>query len=343
MKRFQPYLIGALGGALAIIFLPLTGLLNLSAVPPQSFIADWLGYMSARQSASLRSAETIPPDLDDPAMVRRGAGHYEMVCADCHGSPAKGPEQFARNLSPRPPLLMDRADQWRPPARNFWTVKHGIRRTAMPGWPTQMRDDEVWDMVAFLEVMPDMRPEDYAALGSGEADNSCARCHGENGESMGAGLPRLDIQTPAYLQATLKAFRDGDRQSGTMIAAARNLTDAQIIALAQEYGREVPVTPAGSATAADIARRGVPEFDVPSCDSCHGANAREQYPRLAGQDPDYIARQLILFAEMGVERGGPHAQVMAKAVGGLTPEQITDLATYYGGTEPTIAVEIEEH
>lgn len=343
MKRFKPYLIGALGGAAGIVFLPLTGILPMSAVPPQTFIADWLGYMAARQATSLRSVGLIAPDLDDPAMVRRGAGHYEMVCAACHGSPNAGPEQFALNLSPVPPPLMERADQWRPAARNFHTIKHGIRRTAMPGWPTQERDDEIWDMVAFIEAMPDMSAEDYATLASGVADNDCARCHGADGEGVGSGIPRLDIQSPTYLEATLKAFREGERQSGTMMAAAKTLNDEEIALLAEAYGRNMPAMPNGSASAAEIARNGVPEFDVPSCDSCHGPQGRPDYPRLAGQDPDYIARQLILFAEMGADRGGPHADTMAKAAAGLTAEQIRDLATYYGGSEPTIDTTFEKH
>ncbi len=331
MNRYRPFIIGAIGGALGIIFLPLTGVLNRSAEPGQWWGADWFDYMSARQSVTLRSMRVEVPPLDDPARIARGAGHYEMVCAACHGSPTHLPEQMARNLAPPPPPLMEQMRQWRPEARIVWTVKHGIRHTAMPGWPSQVRDDEVWDMVAFLLAMPGMDAEAYGALASGTADNDCARCHGENGEGALAGVPRLDIQSPAYLETAITAFRDGTRQSGTMIAAARTLGDAEIAELAEQFGQGVRMQTGAETTGAAIARHGIPDRDVPACDSCHGPAGRPDYPRLAGQDAGYLLRQLQLFAELGENRGGPRAHIMAEVVKGLDPEEMEALAAYYGG------------
>lgn len=330
MNRYRPFIVGAIGGALGIIFLPLTGLLNTSAEPGQWVGADWFDYMSARQSVTLRSLGVEVPPLDDAARIERAAGHYEMVCAACHGSPTRPPEQLATNLAPVPPPLMDQMQQWRPEARIFWTVKHGVRHSAMPGWPSQMRDDEVWDMVAFLLAMPDMAPDAYAALSSGVADNDCARCHGEKGEGALAGVPRLDIQSPAYLETALSAFRDRTRQSGTMMTAAQTLSDSEIADLAQRYGLRLPMEPGAETTGATIAQRGIPDRDVPACNSCHGPTGRPDYPRLAGQDSAYLLRQLELFAELGADRGGPRAHIMAEVVKGLEPEEMEALAAYFG-------------
>lgn len=331
MINVKPYLIGAGLGALGLGFVPLSGLLPSSAEPAQPTVLDWYFSLAAQQAITLRSLSIAVPPLDTAGMVERGAGHYEMVCADCHGSPAAGPQQFAEDLSPQPPGLVERMAQWHPEARIFATVKHGIRRTAMPAWPTQMRDDEVWDMVAFLLALPELDEGQYAEMTAGAADNNCARCHGEDGEGVIAGVPRLDIQTPAYLEAALKTFRDGTRQSGTMMAAARTLSDAKIEQLAQQLGRGEAVAPAqASVEAGEIARLGVLDRDVPACDSCHGANARPDYPRLDGQDADYLLRQLELFKLLGEERGGPNAHIMAEAVRGLEAEQIKALAEWYG-------------
>ncbi|MGB3335952.1 MAG: c-type cytochrome [Devosia sp.] len=336
MTDLKPYLIGAGLGLLGLGFVPLSGLLPSSAEPAQATALDWYFNLAAQQAITLRSVGIDVPPLDAPGMVERGAGHYEMVCADCHGSPVGNPQQFARNLSPQPPLLVERMAQWHPEERVFATVKHGIRRTAMPGWPTQMRDDEVWDMVAFLKALPDLEQSQYAAMTSGATANDCARCHGENGEGVIPGIPRLDTQTPAYLEATLKAFRDGTRQSGTMMAAARALSDEQISELAQRYGREVaePVAD-GASDAAQIARFGIPDRDVPACDSCHGTAARPGYPKLDGQDADYLLSQLELFKLLGADRGGPNAHIMAEVVRGLEGEQIKALAEWYGAGEIT--------
>lgn len=331
MTDLKPFLVGAALGLVGLAFVPLSGVIPSSAVPGQMAVLDWYFNLAAQQSITLRSLGTEVPDLDEPGMVERGAGHYEMVCADCHGSPMAAAQQFARNLSPSPPALVERMAQWHPEARVFATVKHGIRRTAMPGWPTQMRDDEVWDMVAFLRALPELDAASYGRMAGGIADNDCARCHGENGEGAVPGTPRLDIQSPAYLAAALKAFRDGTRQSGTMMAAARTLTDAQIEELAQRFGRRVSVPEGeGASEAATIAQQGIPDRDVPACESCHGPAGRPSYPRLHGQDAAYLLRQLKLFSQLGVERGGPNAPIMAEVVRGLDERHMNALAEWFG-------------
>ncbi len=326
-KRHHPYLIGAMIGALALVAVPLAGLVPHDSTGGPG-LTGWYHWLATRQSVTLRSLTVTPPSLDDPARARRAAGHYQLVCAACHGSPAAAPARFASELWPEPPLLTDAAARWRPPARLFETVKSGIRRSAMPGWPVATRDDEVWDMVAFLTRLPDISAEDYRQM-AGEA--RCSDCHGSEGEGRD-GIPRLDIQTPEYIAGALRAYRDGSRASGTMIAVARPLSDARIEELAREFGREVePRRPAADASdAGRLAAHGVPERDVPACLSCHGPGTRRDHPELAGQDADYLRRQLTLFVELGEDRGGPRAQMMAKAARWLTPEDIEALADWFG-------------
>ena len=327
MTDLRPYVIGVGLSLLGLGFVPLSGLIPSSAVPGQPALFDWYFNLAAQQSITLRSVGLTVPSLDTPGMVERGAGHYDMVCADCHGSPSAPAEQFADNLSPNPPLLVERMAQWHPEARVFATVKHGIRRTAMPGWPTQMRDDEVWDMVAFLMALPDMEAKDYERIVAG----GCTGCHGVDGQGAVPGTPRLDIQTQGYIEAALRAFREGTRESGTMMAAARTLSDAEIEDLGALYGRDdaVPVG-SGSAEAATIVRLGIPARDIPACDSCHGAEARPGYPRLDGQDAGYLQNQLKLFKELGPERGGPNGHIMAEVVRYLEEDEMEALADFYG-------------
>ena len=330
MKRLKPFIIGAAGGIFGLVLLPLSGMLPISAVPGPPAIIDWYLNMAAQQSIALRSLEIAVPELDDREKIQRGAGHYEMVCADCHGSPTHPASTLADTLSPPPPLLTERMQQWHPSQRLFFTVKHGIRRTAMPGWPSQMREDEVWDMVAFIEALPQITREDYAALTPGDARNDCARCHGDNGEGRLPGVPRLDIQSPAYLEMALKSFRDGTRQSGTMIAASRGLTNTEISELAAHFGRSRDLPAGNETTGAAIARSGIPDRDIPACASCHNSQARAEYPRLAGQDIDYLRTQLELFTEYGAERGGPNAHIMAEIARELSQHDIEALAAYFG-------------
>jgi cytochrome c553 len=330
MKGLRLMLVGAAGAVLGLFLLLLSGVLNFAASSGHWDVTDWVMDIATRQSVTLRSLNIQVPQLDDAAMIRRGAGHYELVCADCHGSPAREPAEFAVHLTPRPPLLVEQMQRWRPPARTFWTVKHGIKRTAMPAWPTPLRDDEVWDVVAFIETMPKMTAEDYRTLaGDARAAATCTNCHGEGGARQD-GVPRLDIQSPQYLADTLRAYRDGTRASGMMMSVASGLTDQQIDQLAQQFGHMVVEVPSGTELGQRIAEEGLPDRDVPACNSCHGASARPDFPRLSGQDSTFIRRQIDTFQRHGARRGGQHAEIMARIASKLTLEEAEAIADWYG-------------
>ncbi|HEY2426011.1 MAG TPA: cytochrome c, partial [Pseudolabrys sp.] len=51
-----------------------------------------------------------------------------------------------------------------PPARAFWAIKHGIKLTAMPAWGTTHDNTAIWNIVAFLQKLPDLTPEQYTSL-----------------------------------------------------------------------------------------------------------------------------------------------------------------------------------
>ncbi len=88
---------------------------------------------------------TVPP-LDGDDRLRRGAAHYQQGCAPCHGSPAGPSMQVVRTMLPEPSDLKELVPTWKS-NELFWIVKNGLKYTGMPAWPTQQRDDEVWDMV----------------------------------------------------------------------------------------------------------------------------------------------------------------------------------------------------
>ena len=45
-----------------------------------------------------------------------------------------------------------------PEAASFWTVKHGIRFTAMPSFTTTLKDEEIWKIAMFLKQMDKLPP-----------------------------------------------------------------------------------------------------------------------------------------------------------------------------------------
>ena len=63
----------------------------------------------------------------------------------------------------------------------------------------------------------------------------CAPCHGPVGISVAPDAPHLAAQPRIYVEAQLKAFRDGRRKHEVMNVIAKPLSDADIEALAEYY------------------------------------------------------------------------------------------------------------
>ncbi|WP_434341154.1 c-type cytochrome [Motilimonas cestriensis] len=84
-----------------------------------------------------------------------------------------------------------------------------------------------------------------------------------------------------------------------------------------------------------------------TCVACHGADGNsptDMYPKLAGQHPKYLEKQLKEFKlamETGGEKGRNNA-IMGGMVAGLTEQDMADLAAYYGGKSMSPATTPEE-
>nr|WP_283105083.1 cytochrome c [Shewanella dokdonensis] len=115
-----------------------------------------------RQSSIEQHAKDIlVPDLDDPALILKGAGQYAAMCTDCHLAPGKATSEIRPGLYPQPPnLSLHRVV----PNEVFWVIKHGVKMSAMPAWGFSHDDPTIWSMVAFLMKLPDLSPAQYQEL-----------------------------------------------------------------------------------------------------------------------------------------------------------------------------------
>ena len=43
----------------------------------------------------------------------------------------------------------------------FWIIKNGVKMTGMPSFGPSHKDDEIWKLVAFVQKLPKMKPEEY--------------------------------------------------------------------------------------------------------------------------------------------------------------------------------------
>lgn len=168
MNRFLMGVLATLGlglvsGAVALYF----GVLDIAADKPHSQLVYSLIEMAREQSIGRRTRDlTAPTNLSDPDRVRRGAGNYAAMCIGCHLAPGKTDSELRMGLYPIPPDL-SRPVRTTPAAaaRQFWIIKHGIKATAMPAWSKGgMEDEAIWDLVAFLQVLPALSANQYFAL-----------------------------------------------------------------------------------------------------------------------------------------------------------------------------------
>lgn len=165
----------------------------------------------------------------------------------------------------------------------------------------------------------------------------CAACHGQGGVSVMAANPSLAGQHEGYIVAQLKAFKSGARKNAMMAPMAANLSEDDMRNLGAYFASQRPAAGAAKdAASIEVGRKlfrgGNVANNVAACAGCHspnGAGIPAQYPRLAGQHPEYTVAQLKAFrsGERSNDLNGMMRAVAAK----LTDTEIESLAQYVAG------------
>ncbi|QEG01315.1 Cytochrome c-552 precursor [Stieleria maiorica] len=325
------------------IFALVTGIVPVKASSGHWPITHWILDFASDRSISTHSAGIEVPMLDEPGMLTLGAGTYQSNCQWCHGRPGSVQPRATSRMTPAPPFLPDVVDHWET-HQLFYIVKHGIKFTGMPAWPTEQRDDEIWPLVAFLKQAGGMSAQSYDELLAVEENTdapeivieACAVCHADDGSGCGsARVPILAGQNEAYLRDSLRAFARGNRHSGVMEPIAARLDDDEIDDVAQWYASQAP--PAGPQPDLDdkevqAGRELLSQQDdtlkIAVCSDCHGESNDPAYPILAGQPAEYLDRQLRLFRER--TRGGSDSgNLMHKISDAINERQSKQLASYF--------------
>ena len=150
----------------------------------------------------------------------------------------------------------------------------------------------------------------------------CVGCHSPKGKSSNAQRPNLAAQQAEYLAMQLQAFKAGNRKNPMMQTMAINLKDDDIENLAAYYAGLPSVRAGGEPS---LAEEGQKKATI--CLGCHGANAEGngQIPRLAGQHPEYLEKQLNYF-----KTGTRKSSQMEAIAANLSDVDIKELAAYFG-------------
>jgi mono/diheme cytochrome c family protein len=186
---------------LAALFVA-SGVYDIAATEQHTQPVYWVIEAMMRQSIRFHARDIVAPRLDDADRARAGRSLYARNCARCHGAPGVAPESFALGLTPSPANLAYAAREW-PAKQLFWTIRRGLKMTGMPAWEFRLSDDQIWSLVAYLQVMPGESPNDYrAATTRAERETDQALTQPESQPADGADPKRGIVALRQYGCAT---------------------------------------------------------------------------------------------------------------------------------------------
>lgn len=154
----------------------------------------------------------------------------------------------------------------------------------------------------------------------------CVACHGPSGNATLPGVPSLAAQPAMHTFLQLVQFRAKRRADPQMAPFAEKLSDRDMQDLAAYFAAQRHMLPTFVADAAKAAQ-GRKLAEVHHCGSCHmpDMSGQNQMPRLAGQDFQYLVKQL-----RGLKDGSRRDidGTMASAAQALSEQDIDSLAHY---------------
>lgn len=161
---------------------------------------------------------------------------------------------------------------------------------------------------------------------------TCAACHGPDGNSVIPNVPKLAGQGKEYLLREMKDFKEARRHSDVMAAILAPLSDADMETAADFYAGQKPSP--GVVTRPELLPLGKRVYTegntvsgVPSCDGCHEEDGRgsRKFPRVAGQHVGYILEELARYAN---DKRGTGSKIMRTVATRLTREEAEAVAEY---------------
>ncbi len=160
--------------------------------------------------------------------------------------------------------------------------------------------------------------------------NTCAGCHGTEGQSVGPASPNLAGMSESYFIDSMQAFKEGTRPATIMDRIAKGYTEAQIEAMGG-YFAGLPVYKAPQTVDAGKVKMGAEIYDK-GCAKCHdegGSLPDDDSGILAGQWLPYLKYSMADFTEGHREM----PKKMKKQVEKLSADEIEASLHYFAGQQ----------
>jgi len=154
----------ALAGAGLMVY---SGVYDVSASSQHLQPVHSLLETTMHHSVRWRARHITTPPLDDAQRLARGAALFRDHCVQCHGAPGVAQADIGKSMQPVPSPLVDALQRWRP-REIYWITRHGVKMSGMPAWQFRLDEEALWDVTAFVQVLPTLSPQAYAQA-TGEA------------------------------------------------------------------------------------------------------------------------------------------------------------------------------
>lgn len=255
------------------------------------------------------------------ADVAAGRAIAERQCRGCHGLDGKG-------AAPGIPHLAGQREKY---LHTSLVDYHDGKRThaALKSVTSTMTDADLRNIAAFYASLPAVKPptEQKAQMvfpyeaGKAKAQ-SCAKCHGADGNSATPGVPSFAGQQPVYFVTAIQEYLRSERKNAPMHGALQVLTKADKENLALYYASQTPKE-------RPSAPFGDPVLGEPltaSCGGCHGPHGVSNdsaTPSLAAQEPRYLLQAIRSYREA---RKHP---AMQRQITPLNDKDIENIVAFY--------------
>ena len=143
--------------ALGSIALALLGFFPTHADTKPSSTERRLAMSALDASVERHAPRDTNPLPQTPENLIDGMKIYTMNCAGCHGGLDRKAADFGASFyPPAPQLILHPMDD--PDWQVFYTIRTGVRYTAMPAWGRTMTDQDMWKVTAFLTQLEKLPP-----------------------------------------------------------------------------------------------------------------------------------------------------------------------------------------
>jgi cytochrome c553 len=267
-------------------------------------------------------------------MLKQGWDVANTACAECHGLDGASTGPGVPHLAGQRTVYLTRMLRaYQARARLNEDMNHAV------GF---LNDDALLAVSAYYSNLVPISPGEVEAppdetVQAGGSDafadirdemKKCVKCHGEDGNASGSGIPNLTAQDPAYFVQSMQAYRSGDRSHRLMQKLVAELDDDVL----QEMGVFYAVQPPARTGSTGEGNADLGRSLAENCSNCHGADGNASgadMPTLAGQDARYFAKAILAYRE-----GRRQHEKMFEAVDGLSEADVQNLAAYYAAQEP---------